>query len=144
MNSPAAGLYPVFQPAFVSPIFPPRGCTATLGSLELLEEIAESLGVIPLSHYCDLRELPAEFDGNRAAALALLGPRDDWHTVDDGVQTLALLLAFIDHDDSAVHDTPSRFAALLPHTRNELQRLHAQLLEAGEHGCRLFRLDAAD
>ena len=144
MNSPASGLYPVFQPDFVSPTFPAHRCTATLGSLELLEEIAEGLGVIPLSHYCDLRELPADFDGDRAAALDLLGPRDDWHTIDDGVQTLTLLLAFIDHDDSAARGTPSRFTALLPHTRNELQRLHAQLLEADEHDCRLFRLDVAD
>jgi hypothetical protein len=84
------GLCPVCEPALDDARMPDG--TALLQALDVLDELSAALGVRALSSYGDTRELPADFDGDPDEALELLGPRTDWHAINDGLASCETLL----------------------------------------------------
>lgn len=84
------GIHPEFNPHV--PTDEHIDTDMLLDTLEILDELAEGLGVAPLSSFCDARELPEDFDGDPDDALDLLGPRTDWYPIKEGLKTITALI----------------------------------------------------
>jgi hypothetical protein len=112
------GLCPVCEPALDDARMPDG--TALLQALDVLDELSAALGVRALSSYGDTRELPADFDGDPDEALELLGPRTDWHAINDGLASCETLDNALIDDLRELRDWLARAAATRRRFRLEL------------------------
>ena len=102
-----------------------------LDALHVLDELAPALGVQALSAYADNRDWPADFEGQPEDAFALLGPREDWYPIGDGIASCEALLGQLQaHPQAEVN----------PQALQELALLCAWLKQA-RASCAQFRLE---
>lgn len=78
------GIYPIFNPDLAGVVFQLDG-KALLRQLHPLDQIARSLGRLPLSSFTDSREVPEDFDGSPDELEELLGPWDEWYAASGGL-----------------------------------------------------------
>lgn len=104
-----------------------------LDALHVLDELASALGVQALSAYADNRDWPADFEGQPEDAFALLGPREDWYPIGDGVASCEALLGQLQaHPQAEVN----------PQALQELAVLCGWLKQR-RASCAQFRLEVA-
>jgi hypothetical protein len=107
------GLWPVFDPA-VDEVEPEMDGVALLEGLEILDALAEHLGVTPPSAFCDMREVPDDFDGDADELDELVGPWEDWFIIEDGLATFESLAEALQDppDDTGIDDLETIVAEL--------------------------------
>lgn len=107
-----------------------------LGSnFEILDILAEAIGLIPFSSFGDNREIPDDFDGPPSELDDILGEWDDWFEIENGLSTVDGLADAIEGNDEFRIRVPAPEAVVV-----ELRDLSAQLREAGKQGAK-FRLE---
>jgi hypothetical protein len=134
------GFCPAFQPKLGVPF---AGDGASLFHFaSQLDELAERLGIPPLTSFTDDREPPPDFDGFREELAEAIGPWRDWFSATDGLRCVEGLLAAL--EDPSLR---ARFSFSCPSPRasgvvDDLVALHDVLVVAKKRRAR-FRLEIA-
>lgn len=102
------GIYPIFRPS-VSVEFDCDG-KQLLREYEALDAIASSLNLSSFSGFGDDRDIPAEFDGSPEELEEMLGERNEWSSLDEGLQTIDGILEEIRSNPSAADSLVDRHA----------------------------------
>ncbi len=131
----AFGLFASFEPHVDTSALQTDG-VALLDALEPLDNVATKARVMPLSTFTDQREVPDDFDGDPEDLDDVLGPRDDWHSIDSGLATVAALLKHLRSRPGPSIPEPALVTA-------DLEALEACLRAAfARNPAALFRLEA--
>jgi hypothetical protein len=93
------GLYPAYNPHVPAAKFDADGKTLAREA-DTLDEIAEELGLSPLTAFADRREVPENFQGDPDELDELLGEWTQWFSVRNGMKTVKGLREAISKDRS--------------------------------------------
>jgi hypothetical protein len=96
------GILPIFKPNVAAAVFEPDG-KILAANCEALAELADLIGVSPLSAYCDMREIPEGYEGEPSDLDIVMGRFDDWFNPSDAIHSFSQLIVFIQSGDSRAH-----------------------------------------
>lgn len=127
------GLWPAFDPP-LDDLERRLDGHGLVRAAELCDELAETLGVTPLFAFCDMREVPEDFEGDADDLEELLGPWEEWFDAAEGRETVASLIPVFTLPEviAEVHDKDLIIADL-----TELLRCLEAAVKAGAR----FRLE---
>jgi hypothetical protein len=129
------GIYPVFDPKLHGIRFESLG-EVLANNFEVLDDIAATNNLTPLTAFADTREVPAGFDGTPDDLNDMLGPWTEWFDPAEGRSAIQALLDYIYANPEEVSDASTRRDQLM----EELEELARVLAVAASKNVR-FRFE---